>query len=59
MKKTILGINVIAQIGNIVKDVKKISQAYADFSGVEKPPENWTGAMDEAEKKYNGKPSSL
>lgn len=52
-----LGTNIIAQIGIIVKNIEKTSQAYADFLGVEKPPANWTDTVDKAETEYNDKPS--
>lgn len=57
MKDNILGTNVITQIGIIVKDIEKTSQAYADFLGVEKPRENLTDTVDKAETEYNGKES--
>lgn len=53
----ILGTNIITQIGIIVKDIEKTSQAYADFLGVEQPPANWTDTVDKAETEYNGEPS--
>lgn len=51
--KNILGTNIITQIGIIVKDIEKTSQAYADFLGVEKPLANWTDPVDQAETEYN------
>lgn len=53
----ILGGTIITQIGIIVKDIEKTSQAYADFLGVEKPPANWTDTVEKAETEYYGEPS--
>lgn len=57
MSNGILGTNFITQIGIIVKDIEKTSQAYADFFGVEKPVANLTDTIDKAETEYNGEPS--
>ncbi|MRH42673.1 VOC family protein [Aquibacillus halophilus] len=54
MDKNVLGTNVIAQIGIIVKDIEKTAQVYADFFGVEKPPINLTDAVEQAETEYKG-----
>lgn len=52
--KDVLGTNVITQIGILVNDIEKTSQAYADFFGIEKP--NWiiTDTVDIAETEYKG-----
>ena len=52
--KNIIGSNVITQIGILVNDIEKTSQAYADFFGVEKPTANWTDAVDKAETEFKG-----
>lgn len=52
--KNLMGTNVVAQIGIIVRDIEKTSQVYADFLGVEKPPANWTDTVDKAKTKYQG-----
>lgn len=54
---SILGTNVVAQIGIIVKDIEKTAKVYADFLGVETPPANWTDGLDKAQTEYNGQPS--
>ncbi|MEH7095754.1 VOC family protein [Neobacillus vireti] len=53
-EKNILGTNVIAQIGILVHDIEKTSQAYADFFGVENPGWSLTDTVDKAETEYNG-----
>ncbi|WP_078554126.1 VOC family protein [Bacillus alkalicellulosilyticus] len=53
--KNVLGTNVITQIGIIVHDIEKTSQAYADFFGIEKPESFWTDAVEKAETEYRGK----
>lgn len=50
----VLGTNVIAQIGILVHDIDTVSQAYADFFGVEKPQWNWTDTVDVAQTEFEG-----
>lgn len=57
MGNNVLGHNVITQIGILVQDIEKTSQAYADFFGIEKPEWSWTGTYEEAETQYKGEPS--
>ncbi|ADL69426.1 lactoylglutathione lyase and related lyase [Thermoanaerobacterium thermosaccharolyticum DSM 571] len=57
MDKNLLGTNIVTQIGIIVKDIEKASQAFADFFGVEKPKWNWTDGYDKSHAEFNGKPS--
>jgi len=57
MLKDVLGTKVITQIGIIVHDIEKTSQAYADFFGVEKPQASWTDAVDVAQTEYKGESS--
>ncbi|PPA69118.1 VOC family protein [Jeotgalibacillus proteolyticus] len=57
MKKA-LDSNKIAQIGIIVRDIEKTSQAYADFFGIEKPKAVWTDGYEKAETVYKEKPSN-
>jgi methylmalonyl-CoA/ethylmalonyl-CoA epimerase len=57
MEKNMLGTNVIAQIGLVVHNIEKTSQAYADFFGVEKPAWFWTDAIETAQTEYKGSPS--
>lgn len=44
----VLGTNVIAQIGILVHDIETVSQAYADFFGMEKPQWSWIDTVDVA-----------
>jgi len=37
MDRNLLDTNVVAQIGVVVKDIEKTSQAIADFFGMDKP----------------------
>lgn len=57
MEKSLLGTNVITQIGIIVRDIEKVSQSYADFFGIEKPQWFWTDTVDVAETEYKGESS--
>ena len=54
MERGLLGTNVITQIGIIVKDIDRVSQAYADFLGVDKPEWFMTGTPDVAQTEYKG-----
>ncbi|MCD1261116.1 VOC family protein [Paenibacillus athensensis] len=54
MEKNVLGTNVIAQIGLLVHDIEKTSQAYADFFGVDKPQWFWTDTVDKAQTEFQG-----
>jgi len=53
----LLGNNVITQIGILVNDIEKVSEAYATFFGIQKPSIVETDALEKAETEYNGKPS--
>ncbi|MBB6674995.1 VOC family protein [Cohnella nanjingensis] len=57
MDNNLLGNNVITQIGLLVHDIEKTSQAYADFFGIDKPNWFWTDAADVAQTEYRGAPS--
>ena len=50
----VLGTKVITQIGILVNDIEAVSQAYADFFGVEKPQWSWTDTVDVAKTEYKG-----
>ncbi len=54
IEKNVLGTNVIAQIGILVHDIEKTSQAYADFFGVENPGWSLTDTVDRAETEFKG-----
>ncbi|KKC47710.1 VOC family protein [Paenibacillus sp. D9] len=53
----LLGNNVITQIGILVHDIDKVSQAYADFFGIPKPEAMLTDAADTAQTEFMGAPS--
>lgn len=52
-----LNTNVIAQIGILVHDIEKTSQAYADFFGIPNPGWSITAAVDEAQTEHRGERS--
>ncbi|AIQ67684.1 VOC family protein [Paenibacillus graminis] len=49
-----LGNHLITQIGILVNDIEKVSGAYADFFGLEKPDIVVTDTADMAKTRYNG-----
>ena len=53
-EKNVLGKNVIAQIGILVHDIEKTSQAYADFFSVENPGWSLTDTVDKSETEFKG-----
>ncbi|OMF38671.1 lactoylglutathione lyase [Paenibacillus sp. FSL H8-0548] len=57
MGENVLGTGVITQIGLLVNDIDEVSQAYADFFGVEKPKWFWTDTVEKAQTEYNGESS--
>jgi 4-hydroxyphenylpyruvate dioxygenase and related hemolysins len=57
MEHGLLGNNVITQIGLLVNDIERTSQAYADFFGIEKPNWFWTDVPEKAQTEYRGSPS--
>ena len=56
MEKGILGTKIVTQIGFVVNDIEKTSQAFADFLGVEKPQWSLTDTIDKTHGEFNGKP---
>lgn len=56
MKKGILGTKIVTQIGFVVNDIEKTSQAFADFLGVEKPQWSLTDTIDKTHGEFNGQP---
>lgn len=54
MSTGILGTKVITQIGLLVHDIEKVSEAYAEFFGMEKPAWFWTDTVDKAQTEYRG-----
>lgn len=57
MSGNFLGNRVITQIGLLVRDIEKTSQAYADFFGVEKPNWFWTDVPEVARTEFRGESS--
>lgn len=57
MSGNFLGNRVITQIGLLVRDIEKTSQAYADFFGVEKPNWFWTDVPEVAQTEFRGESS--
>ena len=49
-----LGNHFITQIGILVNDIEKVSEAYADFFGVDKPEIGITDTADIARTSHNG-----
>lgn len=56
MEKGILGTKIVTQIGFVVNDIEKTSQAFADFLGVEKPQWGLTDTIDKTHGEFNGEP---
>jgi methylmalonyl-CoA/ethylmalonyl-CoA epimerase len=52
----LLGNKVVTQIGILVNDIDKVSQAYADFFGVDKPEPIITDTLDKTQAEFNGQP---
>jgi methylmalonyl-CoA/ethylmalonyl-CoA epimerase len=57
MGDSILGNKVITQIGILVNDIEKTSQAYAEFFGIEKPQWMLTDAVELSQTEYRGSSS--
>jgi 4-hydroxyphenylpyruvate dioxygenase-like putative hemolysin len=55
MGNHILGTKLITQIGILVHDIEKTSEAYAQFFGIEKPEWSITDELDKAQTEYRGK----
>lgn len=53
----LLGNHFMTQIGILVHDIEKVSQAYADFFGLDKPQISITDTADLARTEYNGRGS--
>lgn len=54
MDNGILATNFIMQIGIVVNDIERTSQAYADFFGIERPQWFWSGDLRTV---YEGAPT--
>lgn len=57
MDRNLLNTNVVAQIGVVVKDIEKTSQAIADFFGMDKPEIIMTPSREKAKTVFRGKPT--
>lgn len=57
MSKQELGNHVITQIGLVVRDIEKTSQAFSELFGIEKPDWFETDGYDQAQTEYRGQPS--
>lgn len=56
MEHNMLDTRIVTQIGFVVNDIEKTSQAFAEFLGVEKPAWSLTDTIDKTQGQYNGKP---
>ena len=56
MERNMLDTRIVTQIGFVVNDIEKTSQAFADFLGVDKPAWSLTDTIDKTQGQYNGKP---
>ena len=56
MEKGILGTKIVTQIGFVVNNIEKTSQAFADCLGVEKPQWSLTDTIDKTHGEFNGQP---
>ncbi len=54
----VLGTNMVAQVGLLVNDIERTSEAYAAFFGVPKPEAVWTDAPELAQTEFEGRPSA-
>lgn len=57
MDRNLLNTNVVAQIGVVVKDIEKTSQAIADFFGMDKPEIIMTPSREKAKTVFRVKPT--
>lgn len=55
-KEPAMDVNVVAQIGFIVKDIEKTNKAFANFFGMDAPEIAWTGEFKDTQQHYKGKP---
>ena len=56
MERNMLDTRIVTQIGFVVNDIEKTSQAFADFLGVEKPQWSLTDTIDKTHGEFNGQP---
>jgi 4-hydroxyphenylpyruvate dioxygenase-like putative hemolysin len=55
MSEKLYGNNTLTQVGIVVRDIEKTSEAYARAFGIEKPQWFWTDGVDKAQTQYRGK----
>lgn len=58
MEKGIIGTQVVVQIGIVVRDIETVSQAYANFLGVEKPTWFLTDPVNQSQTEFRGESTS-
>ncbi len=58
MSGKIYGSTAITQVGIVVRDIEKTSEAYARAFGIEKPKWSWTEGYDKARTEFRGEPST-
>ncbi len=56
-KSNIIGSNIVAQIGVVVKNIEKSSRAYAELLGVEVPKWELTDPVEKSHTQYLGQPT--
>lgn len=56
MSNSILGTDIVVHIALVVKDIKKTSDAYAKFFGVDIPEAQWTPPYEQSQAEYDGEP---
>ena len=54
MASNVLGTKVVTQIGILVNDIEAVSQAWADFFGIDKPNIIVTDTVDKAQTEFRG-----
>lgn len=54
METGIMGTQVVVQIGIVVRDIEQVSQAYANFLGVDTPAWFLTDPVDQSQTAYKG-----
>ena len=55
--ESFLGADKVVQVGIVVKDIEKVSRAYAEILGTEVPAWFLTDTIDKAHTEFRGKPS--
>lgn len=57
MANNVLGTKIVTQIGILVNDIETVSQAWADFFGIDKPNIIVTDTVDKAQTEFRGESS--